>query len=143
MIQDFPIDIRIKLAELNFFLLLPDFANFLPSWLAQFCFRAPLVTMFKGLREIMKSDLKIALHWLAFPCTSFPIFFFFAMITLRLNVSYIESKKIFCRHKKFHNLKPYLSSQWSFIQRLFLNPLLMTSSSQWSQALFFYLSKSN
>ena len=35
--EDFPIDIRIRLAELNFFLLLPDFANFLPCWLAQFC----------------------------------------------------------------------------------------------------------
>ena len=33
MIPDFPIDIRISLAELNFFLLLPDFANFLPCWL--------------------------------------------------------------------------------------------------------------
>ena len=33
MIPDFPIDIRIRLAELKFFLLLPDFANFLPCWL--------------------------------------------------------------------------------------------------------------
>ena len=40
MIPDFPIDIRIRLAELIFFLLLlllPDFANFLPCWPAQFC----------------------------------------------------------------------------------------------------------
>ena len=36
MIPDFPIDIRIRLAELKFFLLLPDFANFLPGWPAQF-----------------------------------------------------------------------------------------------------------
>ena len=35
MIPDFPIDIRIRLAELNFFLLLPDFANSLPCWLSQ------------------------------------------------------------------------------------------------------------
>ena len=35
MIPDFPIDIRIILAELNFFLLLPDFANSLPCWLSQ------------------------------------------------------------------------------------------------------------
>ena len=37
LIPDFSIDIRIRLAELNFFLLLPIFANFLPCWLAQFC----------------------------------------------------------------------------------------------------------
>ena len=37
MIPDFLIDITIILVELNFFLLLPDFANFLPCWLAQFC----------------------------------------------------------------------------------------------------------
>ena len=35
MILDFPIDIRIRLVELKFFLLLPDFANSLPSWLSQ------------------------------------------------------------------------------------------------------------
>ena len=35
MIPDLPIDIRIRLAELNFFLLLPDFANYLPYWLSQ------------------------------------------------------------------------------------------------------------
>ena len=35
MIPDFPIDIRIRLAELKFFLLLPDFANSLPCWLSQ------------------------------------------------------------------------------------------------------------
>ena len=34
MIPDLPIDIRIRLAELNFFWLLPDFANSLPSWLS-------------------------------------------------------------------------------------------------------------
>ena len=38
MIPDFPIDIRIRLAELKFFLLLPDFANFLPCWPAQFLY---------------------------------------------------------------------------------------------------------
>ena len=37
MIPDFSIDIRIRLAELKFFMLLPVFANFLPCWLAQFC----------------------------------------------------------------------------------------------------------
>ena len=37
MIPDFPIDIRIRLVELIFFLLLPAFANFQPSLLAQFC----------------------------------------------------------------------------------------------------------
>ena len=37
MIPDFPINIRIRLAELKFFLLLPDVANSLPCWLAQFC----------------------------------------------------------------------------------------------------------
>ena len=34
-VPDFPIDIRIRLAELKKKLLLPDFANFLPCWLAQ------------------------------------------------------------------------------------------------------------
>ena len=36
MIPDFPIDIRIRLAELKKNLLLPDFANSLPCWLSQF-----------------------------------------------------------------------------------------------------------
>ena len=35
MIADFPIDISIRLAELKYFLLLPDFANSLPCWLSQ------------------------------------------------------------------------------------------------------------
>ena len=35
MTPDFPIDIRIRLADLKFFLLLPDFANSLPCWLPQ------------------------------------------------------------------------------------------------------------
>ena len=34
-VPDFPIDIRIRLAELKIFLLLPDFANSLPCWLSQ------------------------------------------------------------------------------------------------------------
>ena len=34
MTPDFPIDIWIRLVELNFFLLLPDFPNSLPCWLS-------------------------------------------------------------------------------------------------------------
>ena len=36
MIPDFPTTIRIRLAKLNFFLLRPDVAKFLPCWLSQF-----------------------------------------------------------------------------------------------------------
>ena len=38
MIPDFPDDIRIRLATLNFFLLHPDVAKSLPCWLSQFSF---------------------------------------------------------------------------------------------------------
>ena len=38
MIPDFPHSIRIRLAQLNFFLLRPDVAKFLPCWLSQFSF---------------------------------------------------------------------------------------------------------
>ena len=38
MIPDFPHDIRIRLAQLNFFLLHPDVAKSLPCWLSQFSF---------------------------------------------------------------------------------------------------------
>ena len=35
IIPDFPNEIRIRLAELKKKMLLPDFANYLPCWLAQ------------------------------------------------------------------------------------------------------------
>ena len=38
MIPDFPHNIRIRLAWLNFFLLRPDLAKSLPCWLSQFSF---------------------------------------------------------------------------------------------------------
>ena len=38
MTPDFPYDIRIRLAQLKIFLLLPDVAKSLPCWLAQFSF---------------------------------------------------------------------------------------------------------
>ena len=38
MIPDFPHNIRIRSAQLNFFLLRPDVAKSLPCWLSQFSF---------------------------------------------------------------------------------------------------------
>ena len=55
MIPDFPIDIRIKLAELKTKLLFPDFANLLPCWLVSVKLTQPTGQKISKVRKQQKN----------------------------------------------------------------------------------------
>ena len=57
MIPDFTVDIRIRLAELKLFLLLPDFANFLP-YANSFAETANIILMSIGKSGIIKFEFQ-------------------------------------------------------------------------------------
>ena len=61
MIPDFPHNIRIRLAQLKFFLLPPDIAKSLPCWLSQFSFSKLRQPTWQRLSNIRRQQTQISI----------------------------------------------------------------------------------
>ena len=103
MIPDFPHNIRIRLARLNFFLLCPDVAKSLPCWLSQFSFST-------GRQDATKKNSKG------------PILFLYYEESL---VSSNLNSELF----RFHCVRPNLSTAQFVCNVCFLD----IKSTQWSR----------
>ena len=68
MISDFPHNIRIRLAQLKFFLLPPDVAKSLPCWLSQFSFSKLRQPTGQRLSNVRMQQTKISIVPILFLC---------------------------------------------------------------------------
>ena len=94
MIPDFPINIRIRLAKLKFFLLHPDVAKALPCWMSQF--RKAKLRQLTGqkLRNVRGEQKTISIG---------PILFLYYEESL-------VSSNLNSKQPRFHGVRPNLGS---------------------------------